>query len=202
LSRGRRRFIWAAAVVSVLAAGAVTLALWLTQATHAGSVIIGSGQLTAVADTFEWSETTADLGAVTPKSGADVASLADFHAMPGDSLELSQAFAITAKGGNLDFDVAVDWLEDQTAVTDPAPLSATYQVWKDGAVLAGASPLAVGDATTLTGLTQGDHVLTVVVTLTYDPASPQQYQAAPGATATNAGLPPLQVTATQVRGQS
>jgi alternate signal-mediated exported protein len=203
----RRRVVAAVAVLAVFAGTAVTFALWNAQATHAGSVVIGSGELTAVADTFEWTETSADVPDQDRQSGQDPdsetnrASLAAFHATPGDRLELRQDFAITARGRNLEFTVAADWLAGGEA-GDPAPLSATYKLLtQDGEALAGGSgTLAVGDSATTIALAPGDRVITVAVTLTYSATAPQVYQPSPGASPQRAGIPVIEVTARQVRG--
>jgi alternate signal-mediated exported protein len=187
------------AVLAALGGGLATLALWSAQATQAGSAMIASGELKVAQGAFEWSETTSDVPAANRQGSAKGGNLADFHAMPGDSLELRQPFQISARGKNLVFDVTVAWASDPAT---PAPLAATYQIIdQSNNVLAGGdAPLAVGQSATLTSLPAGDATLSVVVAVVYPAASAPLYQPSPGvATAEPAAVPAIEVTAEQVR---
>jgi alternate signal-mediated exported protein len=193
----RRRLIAGGSVLSLVAGIAVTLALWNAGATTAGPIIT-VGRLAATTGDFRWLETSPDVPKDKRLSGSGAASLAVFHAMPGDSLELRQAFKIDASGRNLHFEVDVAWTApDQAAL---APLTATYVLLDAvGTVVAGGAGTPVGTPVSVEGLAAGDHTLTVVVTLQYAASDSPVYATASDAARRTLEVPALEVSARQVR---
>jgi alternate signal-mediated exported protein len=188
----------AAGLVAVLSGTALVLAMWSSSATEAGGVIT-TGELKAIAGTFEWAETTPDVASTARQSGTDTASLAQFHAMPGDSLEIRQGVEVKGSGENLRFDVEASWSGGSNAAI--SPLEAEYVVTNSaGQILAGGpSGVSLGTPVQIEGLTEGQHELFVVVTLTYPASSDLVYQASAGSSSQVASLPVLNFAAQQVR---
>jgi alternate signal-mediated exported protein len=195
VSRGRRVFVALAATVGVLGGALVTLALWNNQATVAGPIIT-TGHLRLVEGSFTWKETSQDVPKESLGGGADLAGLAEIHATPGDSFEISQGVQIDAAGANLSFDLTVNWAEPEGGAAT-APLTASYDLLdSDGKTVAAA---AVGTPSRVQGLTAGEHTFTVVVTLVYALGEPI-YQQTPQPTDQISALPALTVAAEQVGG--
>ncbi len=106
-SRRVRRGLWAGAVAVVLTIGtaAGAYALFSSQASTAGGVILnGDLQLqpdSSTGSAVSWIETTSAVPPADRASGTDAVSLAGFRGVPGDTVEVRYAIRTTLAGDNI-----------------------------------------------------------------------------------------------------
>jgi alternate signal-mediated exported protein len=124
--------------------------------------------------------------------------------MPGDVLELRQDVVANLVGDNLQAKVTLTWDGRQSAVVPG--MAITYHIEDSDhnqiAPASGESPVG-GAAITITGATEGEDRYTVVITLTYDPATAPPTNSSVDPSSDGAGqavIKRLYLTAQQVRG--
>ncbi|SIT69936.1 hypothetical protein [Microbacterium sp. RU33B] len=103
--RGRRWGVALAAVFLIAVPAGVAYAFWNDAAAQAGGVVV-TGDLRlesdpSAASAVSWVETTPTVPVGDRRSGADIASLAEFRGVPGDSVDVRYAVATTLAGDNI-----------------------------------------------------------------------------------------------------
>lgn len=171
MNRFAKGAIAGAAGILLLLSGAGTFALWNGSASAAaGSVQSGTMTIAADAAAGTWS--------VVHGSGSATAipNIANFRAVPGDVLTFTQKVDVTATGDNLSAILSVDPTSIKAGDASPASAALVTALTSGMTVVVGA-PLPTGvtagsaaNTYNVSGTT-GTKVLTVSVTLPFDPTT-------------------------------
>jgi alternate signal-mediated exported protein len=126
-----------AAGIVLLLGGAGTLAYWNDSATIASAGTVSSGELTIESTTAgDWSD--------------DIALI-----VPGDSLEYTETFTVTASGDNLSFELGEN-VTDIVSTIDGAVVTADFDVAEGATAI-----------TSFTGLDAGTYTVDVSITVDF-----------------------------------
>jgi alternate signal-mediated exported protein len=133
-----------AAGIVLLLGGAGTLAYWNDSATIASAGTVSSGELSIASTTAgAWDGLPANV------------DIEDFLIVPGDSLEYTETFTVTASGDNLSFELGEN-VTDIVSTIDGAVVTADFDVTEGATAI-----------TSFTGLDAGTYTVAVSITVDF-----------------------------------
>jgi spore coat-associated protein N len=164
MNKATKGAIAAGAAGILLLGGAGTFAVW-SDSNTIDPADISTGVLTLVVEEGTWDDATVG-------STGDIANIADFEIVPGDTITYTTVVTVNAEGDNLSGTLTVD--DSELAATSTDPDTANYIEVSMTNDAAANLDLDVNETGVITFAEAGTYVINVVVTVEFDSATINQ----------------------------